>query len=263
MQAMEFHAVEGDSTPLAKLTLEPPELRERLGLRFLEVDSGLGPVLFAFGQLADGTVIGFSRLIGDERYPGTELYQYAGRRPLDVLTELLFETGLDHDEVSWLTAPPLDEDELLWARSRAEADTYLRLQAAFEDRPEDPVEDAVDAEVDGHPVVRCHDVELHLLSPSGGTTQSSKIIDPGGWLAIAFQRAGSGQHRRAAEAVGEALRFLPPGTDRLPVRLFWTPVGLRTLRQHPHLFNRGALEATLAEYEAAAERSGQTYGSPS
>ncbi|MFC4042098.1 hypothetical protein ACFO1B_27020 [Dactylosporangium siamense] len=260
---MEFHAVEGDSTPLAKLTLEPPELQERLGLKFLEVDGGLGPVWFAFGQLADGTVIGFSRLIGDERYPGTELYQYAGRRPLDVLTELLFETGLGHDDVSWLTAPPLGEDELLWARSRAEADTYLRLQAAFQGRAGDPVEDAVEAEVDGHQVVRHHDVELHLLPASDGATQPSNIIDPGGWLAIANQLAGSGQHRRAAEAVREALRFLPPGTDRLPVRLFWTPVGLRMLRRHPHLFNRGALEATLAQYEAAAERSGRTDGSPS
>jgi len=39
------------------------------------------------------------------------------------------------------------------------------------------------------------------------------------------------------------------------VRMFWTPVGLETLRQYPRLFNRGALEAKLAEYETAAEQS--------
>jgi hypothetical protein len=260
VQPMEFHAARtqlskgAHSEALAKLTLEPPELHARLGLTFEEAESALGPVWFAFGQLSDGTILGFNRLI-DDPHPGTEVAQYTRRRAPEVLAELLYETGLSHDQVSWLAGPPFDEDERLWARSRAEADLYLRLEAAFQNQPEDPVEDATEAEVDGHPVVRHRNVEIYLLAPAGGATPPSRIIDPGGWMRIALQFAGAAQYRQAAEAVIEALRFVTPGKEDVPVRMFWTPVGLETLRQYPHLFNRGALEAKLAEYEAAAEQS--------
>ncbi|MFC4037054.1 hypothetical protein ACFO1B_01345 [Dactylosporangium siamense] len=254
---MDFHAVQGSDTALAKLVQEPAELEARLGLTFLEVDSQLGPSLFAFGQLADGTVIGFNRLISLDRHPGTELYQYADRRPVDVVTELLFETGLSHDDVSWMTAPPLAEDERLWARSRAEADTYLRLQ-----HPQGCPVDPVEVPVDGHTVLRCGDIEIYLRPPPDrhDPVPPSTITDPGSWLSVAFELDAAAAHREAAEAVREALRFLPPGADELPVRMFWTPLGLRMLRQHPGQFSRAALQARLAALEAAARQVEHAHG---
>ncbi len=110
MQPVELHAVQGTRTPVAKLVPEPPELQALLGLTFTQLDDNLGPVLFAFAELDDRTTLGFSRLI-DDRHPGTDLYQYADRPPRDVLTELFFETGLGHDDVSWVAAAQAWEDD--------------------------------------------------------------------------------------------------------------------------------------------------------
>jgi hypothetical protein len=295
VQPMELHAVEGTRTPVAKLTLEPAQLQDRLGLRFSPLDDNLGSVLFAFGQLEDGTVVGFNRLLED-RNPGTELYQFGERPPRDVLTELLFETGLSHDEVSWVASGEAWEDDRLWVRSRAEAYAYILLHVQPDDPTDDPVRAAETVEVDGDWVVRYRDIVVHLQPrpngqpPSGVGVYShpedppSTVIDPGGWMFIASQAeaqmrdllVGFGPRAidareywqvydllvQAAGSAGEALRFLPPGVDELPVRAFWTPLGQRMLRQNPHAFNRGVLEAKAVEYRTAIEEFTRVYGPP-
>lgn len=295
MQPMELQAVEGPRWPVAMLTLEPAELEARLGLRFSPLDDNLGPVLFAFGRLAGGTVVGFSRLIADPK-PGTELHQFGNRQPRDVLTELLFETGLSHDEVSWVAAGGAWEDDRLWARSRAEAYAYILLHVQQDDPTDDPVREAETFEVDGDWVVRYRDIVVHLQPrpngqiPSGVGVYShpedpqSTVIDPGGWMFIASQAEAEARDLllgfgpraidareywqvsdllvQAAGSAAEALRFLSPGVDELPVRAFWTPLGLRMLRQNPHAFNRGVLEAKSAEYRTAIDEFTRVYGPP-
>lgn len=292
---MELHAVEGTRWAVAKLTLEPAELQARLGLQFSQLDDNLGPVRFALGQLEGGTVVGFSRLI-DDRKPGTDLYQFGDRPPRDVLSELLFETGLNHDEVSWVAAAQAWEDDRLWVRSRAEAYAYILLHTPLDDPTEDPVRAAENFEIDGDWVVRYRDMVVHLQPRSNGQIPSgvgvyshpddppSTVIDPGGWMFIASQaeaeaRAlllGFGPRAidareywlvydllvQAAGSATEALRFLSPAVDELPVRVFWTPLGQRMLRQNPEAFNRGVLAAKAAEYRDAIEEFTRVYGPP-
>ncbi|WP_344515097.1 hypothetical protein [Dactylosporangium maewongense] len=292
---MELHAVEGTRWPVAKLTLEPAELQARLGLRFSELDDNLGPVLFAFGQLDDGTVVGLSRLI-DGREPGTDLYQFGDRPPRDVLSELLFETGLSYDEVSWVAAAEAWEDDRLWVRSRAEAYAYILLHVQPDDPTEDPVRAAETFDVDGDWVVRYRDIVVHLQPRPNGQTPTgvgvyshpedppSTVIDLGGWMFIASQAEAEardlllGFGPRAIDAreywrvfdllvqadgsATEAMRFLSPGVDELPVRAFWTRLGQWMLRQNPQAFNRGVLEAKSAEYRDAIEEFTRVYGAP-
>ncbi|MFC4042099.1 hypothetical protein ACFO1B_27025 [Dactylosporangium siamense] len=279
---------------MAKLALEPQELQARTGLAFVEAESALGPVWFAFGQLADGTILGFNRLISDPN-PGTEVSQFTDRPARDVLSELLFETDLSHDEVSWRASA--EDDDRIWARTHPEAYAYILLHRAPGDRtPIAPRE--LDIVRDDQDVwsVRHRDVVVHIRPRTGPAVPGgvgvyshpddppSGIIDPGGWMYLASEweaeagRLLQGFGPRTIDAreywsvydlllqlvgaPGEALRFLPPDLDELPVRAFWTPLGQWMLRRNPHAFNRAELTAKAAEYETTIAEFKRIYGPP-
>ena len=298
MRPIDIHAVQGSQSPVAKLALDPVQLQARLGLRFAELQGNLGDELFAFGELSDGTVLGFSRLIGD-RHPGTDVIQYAGRPPRDVLTELLFETDITHGEVSW-RAPSSDSDDgRLWARTVAEAYPYFLLHK----RPGDPAPDLTQ----GLTIVRDpEDPDVHVLrhrgfvvhvrtrptprtrTGSGAYSEPddppSSIIDPGQWMFLASQWEATANELlqsygprvisvdeywplyhallQLENTADEALRFLPSGVDEIPVRMFWTPLGLWMLRRNPNTFNRAELSAKSAQYKAAFAEFQRIYGPP-
>ncbi|GAA3230717.1 hypothetical protein GCM10010532_065850 [Dactylosporangium siamense] len=295
---MELHQAVVAPWPVATLALEPAEVQTRLGLRFTEVPGNLGDELLAYGQLSDGTVLGFSRLIGHRR-PGVDVSQYARRAPRDVLTELLFETGLSHDEVSWRAPSDDADDGRLWARTNAEAYAYFLLHR----QPGDPhpdltqnltiVRDREDPDVRS---VQFLDFIIHLRArpfplTSIGTGSYSEpddppsgIIDPGGWMFLATQWEASANELLQAygpriisvdeywavyypllqleNTADEALRFLPPDVDEMPVRMFWTPIGLWMRRRNPHAFNRAVLSAKSTEYRTAFPEFLRIYGPP-
>ncbi|MET7426483.1 hypothetical protein [Dactylosporangium sp. NPDC005555] len=293
---MELRAMEVERLPLATLTLEPVQLQARLGLRFTELPGNLGDELFALGQLADGTVLGFSRLIGYQR-PGTDLYQYADRPPRDVLTELLFETDLTHDEVSWRVPADDSDDDRIWARSHPEAYAYILLHREPSDQSPMRLRD-LDITRDDQDVwsVRYPNIVVHIRPRTGPRLLGgvgvyshpddppSGIIDPGGWMYLATEwEAAAGQllqgfGPRAIDVreywsvydlllqllhlPEEALRFLPPDLDELPVRAFWTALGQWMLRRNPHAFNRAELTAKAAEYETTLAEFKRIYGPP-
>ncbi|GAA3239558.1 hypothetical protein GCM10010532_079550 [Dactylosporangium siamense] len=88
---------------VAKLTLERADVERRFGLWFTGVDHDLSPAVMALGRLAGGTIIGFAKVELDPS-PGVEVVQFAGPvpEPRDVVAELLEDTGLTWDEVTWL-----------------------------------------------------------------------------------------------------------------------------------------------------------------
>ncbi|MFC5004849.1 hypothetical protein ACFPIJ_44365 [Dactylosporangium cerinum] len=91
---------------IAKLALERADVERRFGLRFAPVDNDLSPAVMALGRLAGGTLIGFAKVELDPS-PGVEVVQFGGPapEPRDVVSELLEDTGLTWDEVTWLLPP--------------------------------------------------------------------------------------------------------------------------------------------------------------
>ncbi|MFE0156822.1 hypothetical protein ACFWY5_57525 [Nonomuraea sp. NPDC059007] len=76
-------------------------------------------------------------------------------------------------------------------------------------------------------------VDLEFAAGPGGDDAYESVV--AGW-------------ELAADAVAEALRFVPIGADRAPADAFWTPAGRTVHRENPERFTREALEADLAHY---------------
>ncbi|MEV7803919.1 hypothetical protein AB0O28_13305 [Microbispora sp. NPDC088329] len=99
----------------------------------------------------------------------------------------------------------------------------------------------------------------------------SELIDPGQW-----RLAGAGYARRAladdleyaeepgderlfqrvvrgwetaGDALGEALKFIPPGEDEVPAEAFWTEAGLAARAAEPESFLRDRLAGDIAFYQ--------------
>ncbi|MGI5493445.1 hypothetical protein [Microtetraspora malaysiensis] len=103
----------------------------------------------------------------------------------------------------------------------------------------------------------------------------SELIDPGQWVLIAgtyarraleaalFFAADPSSDERymgivadwrfAADAVVEALKFVPDDADTLPEASFWTESGREAHEREPARFTRVRMESDLAYYQAALD----------
>lgn len=84
-----------------------------------------------------------------------------------------------------------------------------------------------------------------------GTTYARRALDAD----LALDAASVEQRRRvevnwefAAEALAEAVRFLPEGAAEVPPEAFWSELGTRTRNDSPELFTRERLLDDLAYY---------------
>ncbi|MBB5080540.1 hypothetical protein [Nonomuraea endophytica] len=160
------------------------------------------------------------------------------------------------------------------ARSLAEGYVYLDLAVPEGGETSEPVagEDAwtlrlgtieVEVSYEGERAARRHEMRF---GPG-----ISRLVDAGQWVVVAGvyahralaedlefaadPTAGDDAYESvvagwelAADAVAEALRFVPAGADRVPADAFWTHTGRAVHRENPERFTRQALEADLAHY---------------
>jgi hypothetical protein len=151
-------------------------------------------------------------------------------------------TTLDHDPASVSRQAVLTEEEDAWRVRLGDAEVLVRYTSESEARSED------------------------LTFGSG----LSEVIDPGQWALIAvtygnraleasfFFAADSSDDaqyesitadwRFAADAVAEALKFLPDDADEVPAEEFWTAMGQAAREEEPQRFTRPALVQELTYY---------------
>jgi hypothetical protein len=65
----------------------------------------------------------------------------------------------------------------------------------------------------------------------------------------------------AADAVGEALKFLPDGADEVPDEAVWSEFGRRSRAQNPELVTRAKLTDDLEYYRGTLADFRALYGS--
>lgn len=177
---------------------------------------------------------------------------------------------------------------MLTARTLAEATTYLSLVAASDtarhSRHETSLTEGTEAwtvhSALGDVAVRyqSEDVSRRLGVVYG--LGVSQLIDAGQWIMISqtFARraleadmaytAQPGQDRAtvelnwqfAAEAVGEAMKFLPAGADRLPKEAFWSELGEQFAREQPAGITRAKLVDDYEYYTGTLDDFRQLYG---
>jgi hypothetical protein len=104
-----------------------------------------------------------------------------------------------------------------------------------------------------------------------GGADASKILDAGEWLGFADRLAAGGpvapagltpQEREAAAssmaaaaaAVREALKFIPPGADTVPLTAIWTDRGREEFGREPGRMRRARMEVLAAAYQESADR---------
>ncbi|NJP91725.1 hypothetical protein HCN51_20060 [Nonomuraea sp. FMUSA5-5] len=154
------------------------------------------------------------------------------------------------------------------ARSLAEARVYLDLVV-----PGGSAQASVD-EVPGGRVVRAGGVEVLVPDEAeqAGTAFGagvSELLDAGQWVMVGATyasralesglyytadlspdperfRAVVAEWSLAADAVSEALKFLPDGAEELPREAFWTEMGRSARDAEPGRFTRAKLESDLA-----------------
>jgi hypothetical protein len=107
--------------------------------------------------------------------------------------------------------------------------------------------------------------------PRFGKSDPSEIIDAGQWLRAAdlimsetptnILGVSENEWRErqylftvAAESVGEVLKFIPDGADRVPSTCFWTDLGREMRDQAPQRFARDKLEHQRAVARELAAR---------
>lgn len=107
--------------------------------------------------------------------------------------------------------------------------------------------------------------------PSFGAAEPSVLVDAGEWLwladliasAIPAHPSGMTQEERdqahfdlrtAAAAVGEAMKFLPPGADEVPAEALWNDRGRVLYQEQPGRFRRQRLASAQRGYRELAER---------
>jgi len=275
---------------VAKLTVNGANLEVGFDLTFTPVENDLSPAHLALARLSDGTLVGFAELEYDKEV-GVEVVQYGDAAPRDVVTVLLYDTGMSHDDVRWIASRPGDDDRM-WARSFDEAYLYFLMRAS-PDWSDEEVLDAIESsDVGEHTVMRFDGTELwvrrrgllDLPKPTYSLPGEppSTIIDAGVWLSLANRSAHAGRRlleeyrdqpmdddllleidenlMRAAAAIGETLKFLPPGADAIPVTACWSPRGLANYREAPEAFRRAVLEPVAADYQEAAAKFRDLYG---
>jgi hypothetical protein len=268
---------------IAKLTVDRVDLELWFGLRFTPVENDLSPAVMALARLSTGTLVGFAKLEYDPQ-GGVDLVQFGEREPRDVLIELLYETSLTHDQVSWLLPPRAQQDPRMWARTLDEAYLYFLLHAGQEYTDDEVLDGIQISHVGDERVMRFAGIELWVPAKPGWAPPDkpvystpedppSTIIDAGRWV---FMAHGCGQTAvkllteyggepldaslcaeveenllRAAGSFDEALKFVPPGADAVPLTACWSAAGLQFYREGAVLFQREALAAQAVQYHNA------------
>ncbi|MGO4615860.1 hypothetical protein AB4305_15945 [Nocardia sp. 2YAB30] len=184
---------------------------------------------------------------------------------------------------------------MLTARTLAEAQTYLSLMAAADDAPDatqpGPPETSL---TEGEEAWTVHselgDVEVPYVSEAACRTVGiwfglgiSQLVDAGQWILVSGTYARRaidadlayqgqpGQDRGkvelnwqfAAEAVGEAIKFLPEGANRLPDEAFWSEQGEQLRRDQPERITRAQLADDQEYYTGTLEDFRALYGESS
>lgn len=95
--------------------------------------------------------------------------------------------------------------------------------------------------------------------PMFGGAEPSELLDPGRWLALADQLAGSLPPHDpaatrlaldiAAAAVAEVLKFVPADEDAVPEQAFWSAEGRRVYDAEPGRFWRERLVVVRETYQ--------------
>ena len=118
-----------------------------------------------------------------------------------------------------------------------------------------------------------------ILLPPGdriryGDDRPSELIDAGEWLWLAdhitmrtpadpaeVRPAEREKYRldltAATAAVEEALKFVPPGADRVPAEALWTQRGREVYEARPSRFVKGSLQAVRDAYQELVDAYGQ------
>ncbi|MHA6623423.1 hypothetical protein [Pseudonocardia sp. DLS-67] len=187
-----------------------------------------------------------------------------------------------------LSAETKGEGPVLTARTLAEADIYVNLGTAADETlsmapPERAIIEGEQAWTVRTPFgdIAVPYVSEHVARTVGATfgIGVSRLIDAGQWIVVAnsFESlalealmeytARPGQDptavelnwQSATEAIGEAIKFLPEGADRLPERAFWSALGLKLLREDPDHISRARL-VDNQEYYAGVLEDFRAYG---
>jgi hypothetical protein len=184
---------------------------------------------------------------------------------------------------------------MLTARTLAEAQTYLSLLAAADDAPDaarpGPPETSL---TEGEEAWTVHselsDLAVPYVSEHAARNLGvifglgvSQLVDAGQWILVAGTYARRaldadlaytgepGQDRTtvelnwqfAAEAIGEALKFLPEDADRLPDEAFWSDLGVQLQREQPQRITRAQLTDDQEYYTGTLEDFRLLYGESS
>ncbi|MEU4326090.1 hypothetical protein [Nonomuraea dietziae] len=169
-------------------------------------------------------------------------------------------------------------------RARSLAEGYVYLDLTVRDGEGGAAERATLREGEDAWTLHLDGVEVEV-SYQGETTARlteltfgegvSELVDAGQWVFVAETYArtalddgltfavGPGDDKLfagvaagwelAADALAEALKFLPPGTDSLPPQAFWTPMGVSLREANPERFTRERLESDLLFYRQSLE----------
>ncbi|MEU4699264.1 hypothetical protein [Nonomuraea dietziae] len=182
------------------------------------------------------------------------------------------------DGSSWPEAPYGEGP----ARSLVEA--YVHLDLAVLGEQPGAAERAVRTEEENGWRVRLDDTEVFVpyeaelearreeLTFGSGLSQ---LIDPGQWVLLGATYARRAidaalffaadptsddeytaivtDWRFAADAVAEALKFLPDGADRVPAGFFWTDLGRAAFEREPERFTQARMEDDLAFYRKSLD----------
>ncbi|MGV9305643.1 hypothetical protein ACWENQ_09585 [Nonomuraea sp. NPDC004354] len=172
--------------------------------------------------------------------------------------------------------------ELGLARSLVEG--YLYLDLAAREVGGNAAERATLTEGEESWTLRLDGVEVEVPYQGEATARldeltfgegRSELIDPGQWVFVAgtyarrtlseslsftanpdddeqFENVAAGW-QFAADAIAEALKFLPPGADAVPAEACWTPMGRALHEANPERFTRQQLESDLLFYRQNLE----------
>jgi hypothetical protein len=180
---------------------------------------------------------------------------------------------------------------MLTARTLAEAHIYASVMAAAE-APD--ASDFAESLVEGAEVwtvnVRGYEIEVPYASEQAARQVGarfglgvSQLVDAGQWVLVATTYArraldldlaydnGPESERRsielnwmfAADALAEAVKFLPADAAQIPADVLWSELGRQTYQQQPALFEREKLIDDLEYYRGTLDDFRALHGGPS
>ncbi|MEV0902468.1 hypothetical protein [Actinoplanes sp. NPDC049802] len=266
MEAVAAGVPRGPSSYLARLRLDRAAMETRFGLRFEPVDDDLGPAALALVRLAGGDLVGFGRLRYDTD-PGVEVVHYTTRPPREVVAELLAESGLTHQDLSWMNGGlPGAEFEPV-ARSVTEAVLYLTGDPDGEAQ----IDDGGAAVRRGERTVLVDPRSEGLLDAAQWQDHSRRCASRAAALlrVLGEHRPTAAEHDQArhllewaVECAAEVLRLVPSGAGEVPVRHLWTAAGIGAARSRAADFGVPRIDRELARRRQELAEFAAVFGPP-